>query len=117
MHEMSIAQSILQLAVDEMVRNGCSRLEKVCITCGALSGVEPESLRFCFDTLLRETPHADARLELTLCPLRLRCTSRGKEFGGEGQDALWMPCPVCGEQFGHMVVQGKELLLNRVIAR
>ena len=37
-------------------------------------------------------------------------------FGGEGQDALWLPCPDCGEQFGHVVEQGRELFLNRLEA-
>lgn len=50
------------------------------------------------------------------CPLRLRCSQCGKVFGGEGQDALWEPCPDCGEQFGHVVEQGKELYLDRIEA-
>lgn len=117
MHEMSIAQSLLRLAEEELARRGCTRLEKVGVTLGALSGVEPESLRFCFDILLRGTPHEGACLELTETPLRLRCAGCGLEFGGEGQDALWMPCPRCGEQFGHAVVRGRELLFNHLEAR
>jgi hydrogenase nickel incorporation protein HypA/HybF len=117
MHEMSIAQSILQMAEEESARSGCTRLEKICVTLGAISGVEPESLRFCFAVLTRDTPHAGVQLELDLLPLRLRCSSCGNVFGGEGQDALWMPCPACGEQFGHVVEQGRELLLSRMEAR
>ena len=60
-----------------------------------------------------------SRLELVLVclPLRLRCPFCGEVFGGEGQDALWQPCPGCGEQFGHVVEQGKELILSRLEAR
>ena len=51
MHEMSIAQSLLQMAEDEIARNGCTRLEVVSVTFGALSGVVPESLQFCFEAM------------------------------------------------------------------
>ena len=116
MHEMSIAQSLLQMAEDEIARQGCTRLEVVNVTYGSLSGVVPESLQFCFEVMVQGTPHEGARLELTELPLRLRCTACGKVFGGEGQDALWLPCPGCGEQFGHVVEQGKELYLSRLEA-
>ncbi|MFC4679370.1 hydrogenase maturation nickel metallochaperone HypA [Desulfovibrio legallii] len=116
MHEMSIAQSLLQMAVEEISHRGCSRLQVVSVACGALSGVVPESLQFCFEILVKDTPHEGARLEITVLPLRLRCSQCGKVFGGEGQDALWEPCPDCGEQFGHVVEQGKELYLDRIEA-
>ena len=76
----------------------------------------PESLQYCFEILVKDTPHEGARLEITVLPLRLRCSQCGKVFGGEGQDALWEPCPDCGEQFGHVVEQGKELYLDRIEA-
>lgn len=116
MHEMSIAQSLLALAEEEMARLGCARLERVVVAVGALAGVETESLRFCFELLVRDTPHENARLELEHVPLRLRCAACGERFGGEGRDALWMPCPRCGEQFGHAVESGRELLLRRLEA-
>ena len=117
MHEMSIVQSLLQMVEEEMARQGCTRLEVVSVTYGTLSGVVPESLQFCFEAMVHATPHEGARLELVELPLRLRCSACGRVFGGEGQEALWQPCPGCGEQFGHGVEQGKELYLNRLEAR
>lgn len=117
MHEMAIAQSLLAMAEEEIGRRNCSRLELVRVEYGALSGVVPESLQFCFETMIKGTPHEGGRLELICLPLRLRCPFCGEVFGGEGQDALWQPCPGCGEQFGHVVEQGKELILSRLEAR
>ena len=117
MHEMAIAQSLLAMAEEEIARQNCTRLEMVRVEYGALSGVVPESLQFVFEPLIKGTPHEGARLELVCLPLRLRCPFCGKVFGGEGQDALWQPCPGCGEQFGHVVEQGKELILSRLEAR
>ena len=87
------------------------------VSATSLSGVEPESLRLSLEALLAGGPWADASLELHIIPLRLRCFSCGTEFGGEcGQDALWQPCPQCGEQFGHTVEQGKELRISHLEA-
>lgn len=117
MHEMAIAQNILDIVREEMAARQCTRLARIGLECGALSGVEPESLRLSLEALLAGGPWAEASLELHIIPLRLRCFSCGTEFGGEcGQDALWQPCPQCGEQFGHTVEQGKELRISHLEA-
>ena len=116
MHEMSIAQSLLKMAEEEIARQGCTRLEVVNVKYGALAGIVPESLQFCFETMIQGTPHEGARLEMEELPLQLHCPFCGADFGGEGQDALVQPCPGCGEQFGHVVKQGRELYLNRLEA-
>ncbi len=117
MHEMAIAQSLLRMAEEEIAAKNCSRLEVVRVEYGALAGVVPESLELCFEALIKGTPHESARLELIRLPLRLRCPFCGEVFGGEGQEALLQPCPGCGEQFGHVVEQGKELILSHLEAR
>lgn len=116
MHEMSVAMSLLELAEEVAHGQGCARLERVCVEYGALAGIMPEALEFCFEALTRGTAHEDVRLELICLPLRLRCVFCGAVFGGEGQDARWEPCPGCGEVAGHVVEQGKELLLREVEA-
>lgn len=116
MHEMAIAQSLLKMSEEEISRQGCTRIEAVNVKYGALAGIVPESLQFCFETMIQGTPHEGARLELEELPLQLHCPFCGADFGGEGQDALVQPCPGCGEQFGHVVKQGRELYLNRLEA-
>lgn len=113
---MAVAENILALAQEAMERQQCSRLDMVRVEYGALAGIVPESLHFSFEALIRDTPHEGARLELVCIPLRLRCAFCGTSFGGEGQEALWQPCPSCGEEFGHTVEQGKELILSRIQA-
>ncbi|MDR3361580.1 MAG: hydrogenase maturation nickel metallochaperone HypA [Desulfovibrio sp.] len=117
MHEMAVAQSLLDMVEEEIARQGCRRLDVAYVEYGALSGIVPESLQFCFEVMTRDTPHEGARLEMLCLPLRLRCSSCGNVFGGEGQEALWQACPGCGEQFGHAVVRGKELILSRLQIR
>ena len=53
MHEMSIAQSILDIALEEIAKQGCARLDLIRVECGALAGVVPDSLQFCFEALVQ----------------------------------------------------------------
>lgn len=117
MHEMSIAASLLEMAEEEAARQNCSRVLRIKVIYGALTQIMPEALQMCFETLIAETRHQHAVLELEYLPLRLCCPECGLIFGGEGREALWQPCPQCGQEFGHIVKQGRELLLAQVEAR
>jgi len=66
MHEMGIANSILEAVWKEMVRYPGYRPAKVDVRIGAFAGVDPESLRFCFEAMVRDTP--PPRLELAIEP-------------------------------------------------
>lgn len=116
MHEMSIAASLLELAKEEARRRECSRISKIRVEYGAISGVMPEALRFCLMALCAGTENEEMELELVKIPLRLRCPLCNHVFGGETKEAQWQPCPACGEIFGHTVEQGTELVLARLEA-
>lgn len=116
MHESAVAQSLLDLAEEAAAKSGCNRLVIVRVEYGPLAGIEPDSLRLCFEILIKGTVHEGARLDLVLLPLRLRCPFCDEVFGGEGREALHAPCPGCGEIFGHIVEQGRELILSRLEA-
>lgn len=53
MHELSIIQSIVDAVVEH---TGGARVCSVRLEIGALSGVEADALRFCFDAVTRGTP-------------------------------------------------------------
>lgn len=116
MHEMSIAMSLLEMAESEAARLNCSRILAVTVQYGQISGIMPDALRLAFDALVHNTPHMGCRLELVRLPLRLRCPFCNAVFSGADDTAIFQPCPACGEDFGHIVEQGKELLLARVEA-
>ena len=64
MHEMSIAESVLQIIEDTAQAEGCARVKAVWLEIGQLAGVEKESLRFCFDVVTRDSVAQDAKLEM-----------------------------------------------------
>jgi hypothetical protein len=60
MHEMSIAQSVLDIAFSEMEKRAARRVQKIKIRIGEFSGVVKEALEFAFDVLTPDTPASGA---------------------------------------------------------
>ena len=113
---MAIAQSLLQIAEEEAQKQNCNRITQIKVKYGALTGIMPEALSLCVEALTRGTIHENVELIMELSPAKLRCPFCNETFGGNGENVLWQPCPGCGEGFGHIVEQGKELLLTHLEA-
>lgn len=62
MHELGIAQSLVDLVTREVAGRPGARVTAVKVKIGELSGVEPEALRFAFDALKAGTACAGAAL-------------------------------------------------------
>ena len=105
MHEVSIMQEVFAIALDRLRQEQATRIHRLRLRIGALSGVVPEALQFAFDALKEETPAADALLEVEYLPVRFWCSRCEREFGGEDVAEL---CPTCGSPSA-TVQQGREL--------
>lgn len=114
MHEMALAQGIMDLALDEMRKHNAHGIERIEVEYGALAGIMPEALELAFQTLTMGTQLSGAELVLIIRPLLLRCHACGAEFRGGHADDIWQPCPRCGEDLGHRLVRGRELILKRI---
>ena len=106
MHELAIAESVVETVTQ--------RLPSAKVTCvflevGALSGVVPDSIRFCFDLATEGTGLAGARLEITEPPARCRCRACGAQFQPESPVVL---CP-CGSP-DVAVLSGEQLTIVSV---
>lgn len=93
MHELSIANSILDTVRAEASRRPGARLTKVGLRVGELAGVDPESLDFCFNVLVTETDLAPLALEIETRPRRQRCPQCDRTFRVVDFD---ISCPDCG---------------------
>jgi len=106
MHELSVATAVLNTALGHA---GERPVEVVAMRVGAMRQVVPESLRFYWDIVARDTLCEGARLELTVVDAQLRCERCQRE---------WMPstaafsCPGCGVSGRVAVVTGDELLVD-----
>jgi hydrogenase nickel incorporation protein HypA/HybF len=88
-HELSITESVVA-AVSEHV--GDTTLLSLTLEIGALSGVVPDSVRFCFELCALGTPCEGARLDIVDIPGTARCRDCDAEIELPDQIAL---CP-CG---------------------
>jgi hydrogenase nickel incorporation protein HypA/HybF len=77
---MSIAASVLDAVRAEASRHAGARATKVGLRIGELSGVEPESLRFCLEVLVSGTDLDPLALDLEFIPRRNRCRDCGTVF-------------------------------------
>ncbi|MBZ5621684.1 MAG: hydrogenase maturation nickel metallochaperone HypA [Acidobacteriia bacterium] len=90
---MSIAQAVLDAVHIEAGLRPGGRLTRVGLRIGELSGVEPESLRFCLETLVTGTDLDPLAFELELCPWTRCCRPCGAPF--RVVDCI-PTCPACG---------------------
>jgi hydrogenase nickel incorporation protein HypA/HybF len=93
MHEMSLAEGVLQLMEDSAVSQGFSRVKTVWLEIGQLAGVEKEALRFCFDVVTRDSLANEARLEIVDLPGQGWCMQCACTVAVE---VLYGACPQCG---------------------
>jgi hydrogenase nickel incorporation protein HypA/HybF len=106
MHEVSVAESLLKIAVDECRRNGYSKISHVRVVIGKASGVMPEALLFAFDALKAETIAADATLTIEEVPVAGHCTVCNANF--TALESFVLCCPQCGSS-AYNIHAGREL--------
>jgi len=92
MHEMSIAQSLIDIIREEMLKNNAKVLRAVRLNVGQMTAVVPDSLSFCFEVATSGTDMEGARLIMDVIPLRGRCHECKDEF--EIKDYAFV-CPSC----------------------
>src|SRR5215472_9176608 len=80
MHELGIAQSVLEAVSAEAVRHHGARPVKVAMRIGELAAVDPEALRFAFEALIVDTELEGLELEIETCPRRHRCLDCSTAF-------------------------------------
>ena len=95
---------------------GATRLVKVVVRHGALAAIVPEAMVFAWDAITRDSPLQGSVMELHEVPVRLQCCLCGQEFvpAELERGLLCSPCPGCGEELGHKVLDGKELTLEHL---
>ena len=105
MHELSIAQAIIESLEEEQRTRGFHRITRVEIRLGEFSNIVPESLLFCFDASKTGTIASDAELHLTIMPLQGTCTDCKQPV--ELKEDYFL-CPHCGS-FQVAILSGEEL--------
>jgi len=99
MHEMSLMESVVEIACETAQRNGARRITAIRLAIGALSHVDPSALTFCAEAVSKGTMAEGARLDILTIPGEGWCLDCGKavplteRFGA---------CPECGQHHVQM---------------
>ncbi len=112
MHEISLVQGLFSQLRDLAVENGATKVIRVTMEIGPLSGVVVDSFQFGFDILSAEDELLKgARLELITPPVIYRCTNCPHVI--EGSSTKPDECPECGELL--LIPEGgDDLILKQV---
>ncbi len=93
MHELSLAESVLEIITESAREQHFQRVRSVVLEIGRLSAVEPDAMRFCFDVVMCGTLADGAKLEIIETPGEGSCLACNAQFAMTEQYGL---CPDCG---------------------
>lgn len=110
MHEMSIAQNIIEIVTDTVKEHPNARVEKVVVDVGVLTAVVPESLEFCYTAIIAGTPLENSRIEIHTIPVRVKCHQCQEE---SSLDSFIFECPNCGSS-KLTELSGRELNIRHI---
>ena len=110
MHELAIAQGILDIALKTAREHNAVRIGKITVSVGEMTGVVPESLQQGFAILAGGTAANEAELVLERVLVTARCRPCGRDFPVENRRFL---CPECGSP-GVELITGRELRVDHM---
>ena len=110
MHEMSIAQGVVDIVREEMARHGLETVQNINLAVGKLAAVVPEHLNLCFNMLTENSPLAGTTLNIREIPLGYRCSACRHEFIAEEMTSA---CPNCEEE-NPTLIRGREMAIENI---
>lgn len=110
MHELSVTQNILQIALRHAQQAGAVRIREINLVIGELSSIVDDSVQFYWDIISEGTIARGAVLNFARVPAKLRCRQCGHEFTLNREEYT---CPICGSH-SVTVVGGDEFYLDSI---
>ena len=110
MHELSITQSILSITLEKANEVQASRVAKINLIIGELSGIVDDCVQFYFDLLSKDTIAAEASLSFEKILNKLRCRNCASIFSPNNLD--WA-CPNCHEA-NIEIISGRECRIDSI---
>lgn len=110
MHEMSLAEGIVQLVEATARRERATGVKTIVLEIGRLSCVAPEALKFCFDSVSSGSMAQGSRLEIidiegqAHCPVCDKTVVISERYEG---------CPLCGT-YPLQLIAGTEMRVKEI---
>jgi len=111
MHEMGIAMQVAEIAVGAIPADQIGQqVSRVNVRIGKLSAVVPESLRFCFEIIVKDGPLSGCLLNIEEMPVTSRCLDCGHQWTVDRPVFL---CESCNS--GRIrIISGQELEVTSI---
>lgn len=110
MHELAVAESILEIAVRHAKGQNAAKITDLYIVMGQWSSVVDNSLQFHWDLLSDGTIAKGATLHFKRIPVEINCLDCGHTYSPSFRDLL---CPKCGSLL-IKVKSGEEFYLEAI---
>lgn len=110
MHELSITQSILNIALESAEKANAKKINKIKITLGEMTGCVPQYIQEYFDIVSEGTIAHKAELEFKSVRAAAKCLDCGRETR---LIRFRFRCEHCGSQ-KLSIISGKEFLVDSI---
>lgn len=110
MHEMSIAEGIIQVLEEQAEAQQYSRVKTVWLEIGPLAMIETEALLFCFDAVTKNSLAEGAKLNIINIPGEAFCMLCLKTVPVEKR---YDSCSECGS-YQLQITQGEEMRIKEL---
>ena len=110
MHELSITENILKIALEYAEHNQATRVTDLYLVIGKLSSVVDDSVQFYWDMIAENTVCAGSKLHFERVPAQLLCNNCSVEYTLSSD---LTPCPSC-QSLNVKVISGDQFLLDSI---
>ena len=110
MHEISIAESIVQIAEAKAREQNARSIQVIKLHLGTFTTIVPDALQFAFEIARQETLSHDARLDIEIVPMVVHCVVC--ESSTQPVRGVCLICEQCG--FPLEIVSGEELQIEYI---
>ena len=108
MHELSVTEGILNIALDEAGKHNVKHITSIKLKIGNLSGVMPQLIQDYFDLLTKDTVADGAKLVIERIPAAIMCEECHEE---SIIDKFKLRCPKCNS-IEVKITSGKEFYID-----
>jgi len=110
MHELSIAQEIIDVAIRIIPSEKHHLVKAARINIGEFSNIIPDSLLFCYNSLIDSSPIPNCRLEIEMIPLTVYCGNCNMNIHIASPNFF---CSNCGSTNVN-IISGQELSIKEI---
>ena len=110
MHELSVTESLLKIAVEHAEKAKAGRVTDLHIVIGDLASMVDDSIQFYWDIIAKDTIAEQATLHFRRVPAELQCNTCSARYQPTDKELI---CPNC-HGIGAKIIAGEEFFLESI---